>query len=405
MPDNRQDNKTVTDRLEALRDGEDELYFGPATGELIVGRPPDRARHPDAVTATTMAREGFFAPTVATLSTPARRYTLVDDEVLRVGPEGESPLPGPLGVTVDGEGVRIGGALLPTMVVDSSQVFDRNRGVLESGTLAGKHVLIVGLGSGGSSIALDLAKSGVGRFTLVDMDRLETHNVGRHACDLGDLGRRKTLAVRDLLYRRNPAAVIDTLDVDILDMPEEDLAALIESSDLVVVATDSNASRFRLNRLAVQTRTPAVFGRAYLRACGGDALRVRADGPCYSCMVSERIVSEEVTAGTAPAYSDRPLEVQPGLAVDIAPISWMCTRLALQALLGAPEQDGDLRADLYIWANRREHQFSRWEPMDFSVKRMTVNRWYGVRMARRADCPVCNEEAFLADLEGLLADA
>ena len=44
-------------------------------------------------------------------------------------------------------------------------VFARNPH--EAERLAGKHILIVGLGSGGSALALMAARAGVGRLTLV----------------------------------------------------------------------------------------------------------------------------------------------------------------------------------------------------------------------------------------------
>ena len=61
-------------------------------------------------------------------------------------------------------------------------LFARNAPVLETDALAAKRVLCVGLGSGGSTVADLLARSGVGRFVLWDNDSLEPHNVARHVC-------------------------------------------------------------------------------------------------------------------------------------------------------------------------------------------------------------------------------
>ena len=46
-------------------------------------------------------------------------------------------------------------------------------------------VLIAGCGSGGGQVALQLVMSGVRKFILVDMDKLEIENVIRHVCDCG----------------------------------------------------------------------------------------------------------------------------------------------------------------------------------------------------------------------------
>ena len=53
---------------------------------------------------------------------------------------------------------------------------------------------------------MELAKAAVGSFALMDFDRLERHNVVRHACYLQDVGRLKTDAVADLVLGKNPYA-------------------------------------------------------------------------------------------------------------------------------------------------------------------------------------------------------
>ena len=59
--------------------------------------------------------------------------------------------------------------------------YSRSAGLIENGALMKKRVLIIGLGSFGSVIAVDLAKAAVGNFALMDFDRLERHNIVRHA--------------------------------------------------------------------------------------------------------------------------------------------------------------------------------------------------------------------------------
>ena len=61
---------------------------------------------------------------------------------------------------------------------------------------------ILGCGSGGSKVALELACSGVGRFVLVDPEDLDETNVVRHAADDRYIGMAKTDAVADLIRHR-----------------------------------------------------------------------------------------------------------------------------------------------------------------------------------------------------------
>ena len=236
-------------------------------------------------------------------------------------------------------------------------------------------------------------------------DRLDVANVGRHVCDASDLGRRKTAAMADRIRARNPAVRIDTIDADILDDPDQ-TREWLEGVDAIVAATDNNPSRLLLNRIAVETGTPVVFGRAFVRASGGDVIRVRPqdpDCPCYSCLIGERVEEEEITSArssAAPAYADRPVRAEPGLSLDIAPIAHFCARLVLQELLrgtdsGLRSLEEDLPGSLFLWANRREGRFAQWPVMGASVRSLAVQRWYGVRARRNPACETCNPDAFL----------
>jgi hypothetical protein len=93
-------------------------------------------------------------------------------------------------------------------------VFSRLKGIFGTNVLASKVVCVIGVGSGGSTGALELAKSGVGNFILVDFDRLRAHNVSRHVCGLADVGRYKTRAVRDIILQHNPSASVQCHEAD-----------------------------------------------------------------------------------------------------------------------------------------------------------------------------------------------
>lgn len=300
----------------------------------------------------------------------------------------------------------------PCLVAPSREaVFDRNAGLIESDALAGKRVAVIGLGSGGSMILGHLVRAGVGHFLLADRDRLEVHNIGRHVCGLQDLGRRKTRAMRDYVHARNPAAGVTLFEGDIVREREAFLKQL-EGYDVIVGATDNNASRWVLNRFAVERGVPLVFGRAYVRACGGDAVIVRAGGPCYACLFQGGGPEEEVSSersGQAPAYADVEVAPEPGLAMDVAPIALFCARLVLAELTRGTDMKlatlaEDYEAALYLWGNRRDGQFAQWEPLGFQPGGLRVQRWYGMRSAIRPTCEVCQPEAFLASLQDLAPD-
>ncbi len=71
--------------------------------------------------------------------------------------------------------------------------------------LQGAHVLIVGLGGVGSWTAEALARSGVGRLTLVDPDSVCVTNINRQLMALTDvLGKPKVMVLADRFKKINP---------------------------------------------------------------------------------------------------------------------------------------------------------------------------------------------------------
>lgn len=291
-------------------------------------------------------------------------------------------------------------------VPGSSDLFSRSHGLLETDALAKKSVGIVGLGSGGSPIAVELAKAGVGKFTLIDFDRIELSNVARHICGINDLGRFKTHAVRGAIHQKNPYAEVKTLEMDIT-VHRSVCAEALSKVNLIIAASDNDRSRFLLNEIALKYKVPAIFGRAITRAAGGDVMRVRPyEGACYSCLYSQHLrptgddeeISQEAQAKKLlPDYtSEKDLQsvIQVGLSSDIAPISNFMVKLALVELsrgldTGIKSLEEDFTADFYIWANRRENVYEHWNKLEFNFNKPSILRWYGARVERDPNCLVC----------------
>lgn len=63
---------------------------------------------------------------------------------------------------------------------------------------------IVGCGSVGSTIAENLARCGITKFTLWDFDTVEPHNVANQMFRQEDVGRSKVEALKDILEEINP---------------------------------------------------------------------------------------------------------------------------------------------------------------------------------------------------------
>lgn len=290
------------------------------------------------------------------------------------------------------------------------ELYSRNQGLLERDTLSRRRVLIVGLGSFGSQIAIELAKAGVGELALCDFDRVELHNLVRHTGTTADLGRLKTDVVADAVLGKNPYARVDRLAIDINDHLDQ-LAEEVEKADLVICATDNNRSRFNLTNVLAEHPKVCIFGRAVTRAEGGDVFVARPGGACYNCLIgngwydssAEEIATVESgrRSGRIAAYmsdADANAVVQVGLSADIAPICNMMVKLALVELSrgtdsGITSLEHELVYNYYLWANRRERRYANWSAMPTAGNSPTILRWYGAKIARRGDCATCGETA------------
>jgi molybdopterin/thiamine biosynthesis adenylyltransferase len=291
-------------------------------------------------------------------------------------------------------------------VPQKSELYSRSKGLLETGVLENKKVAIVGLGSFGSNIAIELAKSGIGHFVLFDFDRIELSNIARHICGINDLGRYKTHAIRDAILLKNPFAIVSTFEININENRAE-FQNQIQHCDLVLCLTDENRSREFINNLSINLKKPVIYGRAITRAEGGDVFKYtpQAENPCLACLIGkglftykeDEISNRKQLERDLPAYTsfeENEATIQVGLSSDILPICNMIVKLTLLELsrglnTGLSSLEEDLVADYYIWANRREKKYKNWEKLAHKANQLSILRWYGVRVPKDAGCLTC----------------
>lgn len=300
------------------------------------------------------------------------------------------------------------------IIPSEENLFSRSKGILEVDILRDKRVLVIGLGSFGSQISIELAKAGVGHFALMDFDRVELHNLSRHTATIHDLGRLKTNVIEEAILGKNPYAKVDKFPVNI----NEDLPLLYEEvgkADLVICATDNNTSRFNISGALVEKGKVGIFGRAITRAEGGDVFRYRPGGPCYCCIVGAGNLQEEEISDVASARRDGRIAayisaedaeamVQVGLSSDIEPICNLMVKLALVELSRGKESgisslEEELTYDCYLWANRRDRHYANWKPFPAAGPLPSILRWYGVKVNMDEHCPICSGNIVLDDGE------
>lgn len=222
--------------------------------------------------------------------------------------------------------------------VDSPWLLQRGSAGFDA-ALAGKSVGVVGCGSLGAEIALQLAKSGVGRLWLVDNQAFSWDNVGRHVLPGRYAGLAKDRALKQLLEEQMPDLAIETgggWSVQKVLRERRSFAEL----DLIVSTAGDWATESYLNAVARMARIfpSIVFGWTEPYGLAGHALAVRASGGCLACGCTETgLFARRVTAWPA----GRSLMVQatgcgdlfqPYGTIDVAPIRAMIAETCLKAL-------------------------------------------------------------------------
>ena len=102
---------------------------------------------------------------------------------------------------------------------------------------AASHVCVVGIGGVGSWAAEALARSAVGRITLIDLDHIAESNTNRqiHALE-GEFGRAKTESMAARIQAINPACAVTAIEEFV---SADNVASLLPPCDAVLDAIDN----------------------------------------------------------------------------------------------------------------------------------------------------------------------
>ncbi|WP_108127081.1 HesA/MoeB/ThiF family protein [Saccharospirillum mangrovi] len=215
-------------------------------------------------------------------------------------------------------------------------------------------VLVVGAGGLGSPILLYLAAAGVGELRIADGDRVDETNLQRQIVhSTASVGTAKTESAAATLQRLNPHCRLVEIDQP---LDATGLEHWAEGCDLVVIGTDSFASRYDANAVCLRLGIPLVCGAAI--GLNGQATSFdfrRDDSPCFACLYPDG-EDTELSCSTAGVL---------GPLVGMVGTVQATEALKLLAGFGEPLVGQLLTVDA------------------------TDLSWNRFRFARRPDCPVC----------------
>jgi molybdopterin/thiamine biosynthesis adenylyltransferase len=212
-------------------------------------------------------------------------------------------------------------------------------------------ILLIGLGGLGCAAAQYLTGSGIGRLILCDFDTVAESNLARQVLyGAQDVGRLKTHAARDALFRLNPDTALTLVEQR---MDQAAIARRLAECDLLIDASDNYGTRLAANRACRAAGTPWVMGSCVRMEGQLMLFRGTAEEACYRC-----------------AYGSAPdtLEDCPGAGV-FSPLAGCVgtamAHLALGHLTGGVTAPGMHLIDGATW------------------------RWRTLGVRQRPDCPDC----------------
>ena len=162
--------------------------------------------------------------------------------------------------------------------------------------LSQSRVTVIGLGGLGCPVATYLAAAGVGQLTLIDHDVVELTNLQRQlAYTDADIKKPKATTLMQLCENINPHCAITAIGQQ---FNLEEHRSFIQSSDVIVDATDNVDARKAVNLASVLEKKPLVFAAAIRMEGQLTVFDPRlGNSPCYECVFGQANVNETCTEG------------------------------------------------------------------------------------------------------------
>lgn len=158
--------------------------------------------------------------------------------------------------------------------------------------LASSHVALFGVGGVGSYAAEALARSGVGKVTLVDNDVVSLTNINRQLCALEHtVGLPKVAVMAERMRAINPAiCVVERRE---FFMPDTASAFDFTEYDYVIDAIDTVAGKIAIAEAAVKAGVPMIACMGAGNKCDPTAFRVTDLAKTNTCPLA-RVMRREL---------------------------------------------------------------------------------------------------------------
>jgi len=268
-----------------------------------------------------------------------------------------------------------------------------------------RRICIIGLGSVGSKIADELARNGIRHFFLFDSDVLKPENVLRGQEFLNSVGYPKAKVYHNHLKKINPLIEVQWfLGSPLHPQCRSQFLEILKTSHLVICAIDSEEDEVQIQKLCLESKTPAIYTVCLDSGHYGRVYRViPGETACAECIriqslrdpITFPILEQDINISNGKdvngsidseksSFPPYPYENPgtPGINIDIWEVALKTVRLSLQTLARNTDLEKiipDINVDHFLMSNRRGWIFD--EPYQIRY----------LAFSRLKECPVCGQ--------------
>lgn len=155
---------------------------------------------------------------------------------------------------------------------------------------------IIGVGAGGAYCLYEsLARSAVGKLTVLDFDTVDDVNLTRQGYEMHQLGKRKVDALGEHLQNVNAGMEYNGITKNFLEMNDDELDSIFGKGDVFLFLTDSFAAQAFGNKLALRYGKPAIWAGFYEKSQAAEIVfTIPGVTPaCFRCAVSPRYEAQQ----------------------------------------------------------------------------------------------------------------
>ena len=273
--------------------------------------------------------------------------------------------------------------------IDRSALVPRGGGNKD---LYGKRVLLIGCGSLGGHIAVNIAKCGIEELTLCDPQILSRENIYRHILGLRYTGRSKVAGLKAFIEEQLP-------HVSVSEIPEyvEDIdLSVLKTFNVIIVATGEPTVNLYLNdriksdRIKVQ----AIFTWLEPYGIGGHALLINpVRAGCYNCLYDDKLYNRaSFCHAVQPRAFTKTISGCSGLFVPFSYQDSSRTALLVSDLVTKAIADRTLESQILSWKGDSESFLNEGFKLSERYKQNETQLFLNRKKFVVEECSVCGRK-------------